>query len=60
MKAYLVTTGLVFALIIGAHIARLFAEGVQLAKEPVFVLTTILSVAMAAWAWRLLLRLPRG
>ncbi len=53
MKAYLLTTGLVFTLIVAAHVARLFAEGARLLKEPAFVFTSILSAGLAAWAWNL-------
>jgi hypothetical protein len=59
MKAYLITTGTVFALIIAAHIARVFAEGAHLLKEPTFILTTVLSAALVVWAWRLLRNQPR-
>jgi hypothetical protein len=59
MKAYLVVTGVVFGLITFAHIARVFAEGVHLAKDPSFVLLTLAAIAMCIWAFRLLGRLPR-
>jgi len=59
MKAYLITTGFVFALITLAHVARVFAGGRHLATEPVFVLLTILSASLAVWAWRLLRSLRR-
>jgi hypothetical protein len=54
MKSYVLTTGLVFVLIVAAHVARLFAEGPGLLKEPAFVFTSVLSVGLAVWAWRLL------
>ena len=60
MKAYLLTTGTVFVLIIVAHIARMFAEGPGLLKEPAYVLTTVLCTALVVWAWRLLPRSPRA
>ena len=59
MKAYVFTTGVVFVLIIAAHIARVFAEGPRLLKEPSFVFTSILSIVLAAWAWRLFRQLSR-
>ena len=55
MKAYLVTTGAVFALITLAHIWRGFAEP-HLAKEPWFILITLLTLALSVWAWRLFKR----
>ncbi len=56
MKAYLITTGTVFGLITVAHICRVFAEGPRLAKDPVFVLLTVLTTALCFWAFRLLKR----
>lgn len=58
MKAYLVTTGIIFALITLAHILRVFAEGPRLAKDPVFILLTLLAAGLSAWAWRLLRSSP--
>ena len=47
MKAYLITTGVVFGLITLAHIWRLFAER-HLAADPWFVVLTVsLGVALA-------------
>ncbi|MFZ5495022.1 MAG: hypothetical protein ACOZE5_06750 [Verrucomicrobiota bacterium] len=57
MKPYILATGGVFALILAAHIARLFAEGAGLLRQPVFVLTSLLSIGFSIWAWRLLRRL---
>jgi hypothetical protein len=54
MKAYLITTGAVFGLIIAMHIARLVAEGPQLATNPLFVLSTVAAAALCFWAFRLL------
>jgi hypothetical protein len=60
MKAYLITTGTIFGLIVVAHIWRVFEEGSRLAKDPVFVLLTIAAAALSFWAWRLFRRLPRS
>lgn len=59
MKAYLITTGTVFGLIILAHIGRVVQEGSHLAKEPSFILATVIAAALAIWAIALLRRLPR-
>jgi hypothetical protein len=53
MKAYLITTGSVFGLIVVMHIARLVAEGPQLATNPFFILSTIAAIALCFWACRL-------
>ena len=41
MKAYVVTTGAIFALLTLAHLARILAEGSHLATDPFFVLVTL-------------------
>ncbi len=53
MKAYIITTGVIFALITLAHVLRVFAEGSRLAKDPFFILLTCLAAGLAIWAWRL-------
>ena len=60
MKAYLITTGTVFGLIVIAHIARIFAEGGHPMTEPAFILLTVLAAGLSAWAWMLLKRLSRS
>jgi len=57
MKSYIVTTGLLFLALVGAHVARVAQER-HLVRDPWFVVTTILSIALAVWAWRLYRRLP--
>ena len=49
MKSYLAVTGIAFGLIVLAHIARLFDEGVHLLGEPIFVVTSLGSLAMFVW-----------
>ena len=53
MKAYVMTTGAVFGLITLAHIWRVVAEGPNMAKDPWFVLITVVAAALCVWAWRL-------
>ena len=60
MKAYVTTTGALFGLLFLAHIWRAIEEGPRLAKDPWFVLFTIIAVALAVWAWRLLRLDPRS
>lgn len=52
MKAYVLTSGLVFALIVAVHVARVAIEGAHLLREPAFAATSLLSLALAIWAWR--------
>lgn len=60
MKCYVITTGTVFALIVGAHIWRAFAEGSGLFKEPSFIVMTLAAAGMSLWAWRVYRGLPKG
>lgn len=61
MKAYLITTGALFALLGLAHLLRTLAEWSRLASDPWFVLegpvVGIAAALLGFWAWRLL-RLP--
>ena len=54
MKAYLITTGTVFTLVTLAHIWRAIAESSALARDPWFVLLTVMAAGLSVWAWRLL------
>lgn len=56
MKAYLITTGILFALIGFAHLARMIAEPGHRLHEPIFHVLTLLAFGLSAWAWRLLAR----
>jgi hypothetical protein len=40
----------VFFLLAISHVARILAEGIRLLTEPIFISTTILSVALFAWS----------
>jgi hypothetical protein len=60
MKAYLITTGIIFGLIVVAHVWRVIDEGVQRAKDPVFIILTALAASLCVWAWRLVAKLPRA
>jgi len=54
MKAYLITTGTVFALLVVLHVWRLIVEGGHLLTDPFFWLITGVAAALSAWAWSLL------
>jgi len=60
MKAYLITTGIIFALILAAHILKAVDEGFKIAKDPFFVVLTLLAAGLSVWAWRLLWKLSRA
>lgn len=59
MRVYIATTGVVFGLITAAHIWRVVAEGTQLAKDPFFILITVLAAGLSGWAVTLLRRSSR-
>jgi hypothetical protein len=52
MKAYMVTTGVVFGLLTIAHLWRIAAEGLQLLTNPWWVGITVGAAARSFWAWR--------
>jgi len=60
MKAYVMTTGALFGLLVAAHIWRAIEEGPHLAKDPWFVLFTFVAAGLALWAWRLVRLAPRS
>jgi len=59
MKAYIITTGTAFGLITIAHIARMVVEH-HVAREPLFLLLTLLAAGLTFWAFSLLRRLSRS
>jgi len=59
MKAYVVTTGVVFGLLTIAHLWRIAAEGLHLLTNPWWVAITVGAAALSFWAWRVF-RLLRG
>lgn len=59
MKAYVITTGAIFALITVAHVLRMVTENPGLATDPIYLLLTIASAGLSIWAWQVLRRLNR-
>jgi hypothetical protein len=59
MRAYVITTGIVFATLVAVHVLRAIEEGPQLLKEPPFILTTLAAAALFVWAMSLLRRSSR-
>ena len=55
MRAYVITTGVIFALVTIAHLLRMAHESYVL-REPVYILLTILTAALTGWAVYLLRR----
>lgn len=55
MKAYIITSGAIFALITIAHIAHIAIE-THVLREPFFLLLTLLAAALSIWAFVVLRR----
>jgi hypothetical protein len=53
------TTGVIFALLVVAHLWRLFAESASLATDPFYILITLAAAVLSGWAY-VLLRRPRS
>jgi len=47
MKAYVMTSGTIFGLIVLAHIWRVTAEGPELARDPVYITTTLAAAGLS-------------
>ncbi|HJQ12479.1 MAG TPA: hypothetical protein VJ840_15715 [Gemmatimonadaceae bacterium] len=61
MKAYLITTGVVFGLLTLAHVWRMFSEtGFHGDRDPWFILITLISAAFSFWAFQLLRKTSRS
>jgi len=58
MKAYIVTTGTLFGLIVVAHALRVVAEP-HLAADPWYILLTAAAAGISIWAWRLVRQMSR-
>jgi len=55
-RCYIAATGVVFALMFVAHVARVMVEGTWLLREPLIIGTSIASLGLAVWAAYLLRR----
>jgi hypothetical protein len=60
MRAYVMTTGAVFCLLVILHVWRVIVEGLHQAADPFFDLSTLISVTLSVWAWRVLRRMNRS
>ena len=60
MRTYLLATGVIFALIVVAHVWRIVSESHALAREPWFMALTLVAAAMSGWAFWLAARTPRA
>jgi hypothetical protein len=64
MKAYLLTTGILFGLLSVLHVWRAIAEWPRPVVDPGFMLQIIVTIVLpgvlSCWAWRLLRNLPNN
>jgi hypothetical protein len=62
MKAYLGTTGVLWALLAVAHVARTVSEWDRVRSDPGFLLEApgigLIALALCVWAWRLFAQAP--
>jgi hypothetical protein len=59
MRAYVITTGSVFGLLVVVHVWRMIEEGPHLATDPFYILITAVAAALCLWACRVLKVLRR-
>ena len=52
MKAFALTAGTIFGLIVIAHIWRIASESRALAHDPWFILLTVAAAGLCIWAFR--------
>jgi len=61
MKAYLITTGVIFGLLTIMHVWRMFSEtGFHGDRDPFFVVITLVSAGFCIWAFQLLRKTSRS
>lgn len=56
MRLYVAVTGVIFALLVVAHVARMIMENVALASDPIYLISTAISAGLALWSWLVLRR----
>src|SRR5687768_13955834 len=55
MRMYVMTTGVIFALLVVAHVWRMFVES-HLATDPSYIVITLAAALLSLWAGRLVWR----
>lgn len=55
MRAYVMITGVIFGLLVVAHVWRMFVEG-HLATQPEYIVVTLVAALLSLWAARLVWR----
>ncbi len=60
MRVYVLTTGIVFALLALVHVWRFYEERSSLARDPHFLIITVIAAGLSIWAFRLYSRSARS
>jgi hypothetical protein len=60
MRAYVLTTGILFALLVAAHVWRFFEERTSLGSEPHFLIASVIAAGLSGWAFSLYTRSGRS
>jgi NO-binding membrane sensor protein with MHYT domain len=60
MRSYVITTGVVFSLLVVLHIWRVVVEGTQLMRDPWWVLITAAAAGLSIWAFAVVRRSQRS
>ena len=56
MRLYVMVTGIIFAFVVIAHVARMIIEDASLATEPIYLLVTACAAGLSVWSWIVLRR----
>lgn len=59
MRLYVLTTGVIFALLAVAHLFRVFHEAHHLASDPWFLIITLVAAGLSVWAFTVARRMPK-
>ena len=56
MRLYVIVTGIIFALVVIAHAARMISEDAKLASDPIYLVVTACAAGLCIWSWLVLRR----
>ena len=59
MRALTAVAGILFGILFVVHMVRLFAEGTGPLRNPLFILVSLVSLALSIWSFFLLFRQRR-
>jgi len=59
VRYFITASGIIFALMFVAHVARVLVEGTAILHEPIIIATSVISLGMTVWALVLLTKPSR-